>query len=184
MPTIPALSVALGVSPAQVQRFIAEGIPRAEDKSFPLPAVINWLQERALRRGEGKRARDPADDDEDDAEAPRSWKVRKERAQALRYEFDLEAKRQGWLERDQVEAAFAGRLQLVAEGLKNLASYLGKRLSLSSREQQVVDETADRLIAAYRGGSIVEQVEQWQESASGSGRITRGRGRPRRKGTA
>lgn len=184
-PTIAALAVVLGCSTQQVQRLINAGIPRADDKSFPLPEVVRWLETRAAQRGEARSTVEADEEDaEDDGDAPRSWKVRKERAHALRAELDLEHRRSRFLTRELVEQAFAQRLQLVTQGLRGLAAYLGKRLNLSTREQEVVDESAERLVDGYRGGSIVELVEQWQESSTDAGRISRGRGRPRKAGGA
>ena len=134
------LAAAIGKTRATIHNWVKnENLPRNKDKSFNLPAVINWMIDREIFNGQGAAA----------ADSPALERYREARAAMV--ELDLKARKGELIESEEVYRQWALRVAELASGLEFLADRLPPLLVGQEREkmQSIISGEVWRLRDQY-----------------------------------
>lgn len=102
------LSAALGIDRSTLEQWIAKGLPRNPDGTWYLDAVESWAAARASDEGGAAQG------------SLAQWKLRRERAAALRAESELAREQRDLIPRADVERMQLGIVESFVSALENL----------------------------------------------------------------
>lgn len=132
-----ALAAALGVARSTVLDWMARGMPRNDDGTWFLPAVESWLAARA------------ANDEGEDQESMAAWKLRKERAAALKAERELALVDSTLVPRTEMDRVQVGLVESFVSSLDALPSKVGPLLA-GARSPAEMDQILRDHVRALR----------------------------------
>ena len=133
------LAEAIGINRSTLYSWLQTGLPRNDDKTFDLPAVISWMIER-----ESRTATPLAEGDSPALERYRE-------ARAAMAELDLKERGGELISLEDVTTAWAERVVEVAAGLEHFADRLPPLLEGKDRAEmrQIIGDEVWRLRSVY-----------------------------------